>query len=316
MIKCKECGYETERLQWTHFKYKCNGNVSSIKEYKEKYPDAKTVSDTLAKKTAVTKQKFLEKYGEDEGVKRWDEYRVKQARSNSFEYKKRKHGWTEKEFDAYNKSRSVTLKNMILKYGEDEGVRRWELYCERQAYTNTLEYFQEKYGKDEGRMKWEVTNSEKAKGSDPYYVSESMNISFDKAVELISSRKRNDHFSSEAERMFVESLEAELGYDIRYSCKTKQYSIWSPELNSIVFFDAYDDRKNVIYEYHGDFWHCNPALYSSDYYHPIIKKTAKEIWERDRLKLKCAMDRGIKVIIVWESDYKNEDSEWKKMLKD
>ena len=92
-------------------------------------------------------ERFITIYGIEEGKKRWDSYCKKQAESNTFEYKKR-NGLieTKEQFDEYNKSRAVTLKNQIKKYGDVEGKKRWDSYCKRQAYTNSKEYFgQEKY---------------------------------------------------------------------------------------------------------------------------------------------------------------------------
>jgi hypothetical protein len=42
--------------------------------------------------------------------------------------------------------RKQTLENMIKRHGETEGQRRWELYCNRQAETNTFEYKNFRYG--------------------------------------------------------------------------------------------------------------------------------------------------------------------------
>lgn len=40
----------------------------------------------------------------------------------------------------------VTKDKMILKYGLEEGTKRWSNYCNRQSVTNTFEYKSEKYG--------------------------------------------------------------------------------------------------------------------------------------------------------------------------
>ena len=29
MVKCLECGFESSRLQWTHFKYNCTGRFAN-----------------------------------------------------------------------------------------------------------------------------------------------------------------------------------------------------------------------------------------------------------------------------------------------
>lgn len=40
----------------------------------------------------------------------------------------------------------VTQKSMIRKWGHDEGLKRWDDYCKKQAETNTFEYKNKKYG--------------------------------------------------------------------------------------------------------------------------------------------------------------------------
>lgn len=316
MIKCLECGFETQRLQWTHFKYKCTGQIKSVKEYQAKYPGAPTVCSDLAKQTAVTKDKMVEKYGIEEGVLRWEQYRKKQAASNSFEYKKDKYGWDRDTYDSYNKSRAVTLENMIERHGEINGLLRWNEYCERQSYTNTEQYFIEKYGEKDGLELWLSYNKEKGKSNDPAFVSEKYRISFDEAVQLIAERKGGLEFTSKSEQSFIDDVEKVIGRNLKYSYKTKQYAIWNDELNSICFYDGYDSLTNTLIEYNGDFWHCNPNTYSADYLHPIRNMTAKEIWEADRKKINAALDKGLKVIVVWESEYNKGDDRWKKMLKE
>lgn len=155
-IKCCACGLITTRLQHTHFKYKCT--IKTLTEYKTQFPNTLLVAPNLVKNTSITLENLISKYGEVEGNKRWKSYCDKQAETNTFDYKLNKYGITEEEFNAFNKSRAVTLKNLIKKYGEDEGIKRWEAYCERQKYTNSYEYFIEQYGEDEGNRKWQNFN--------------------------------------------------------------------------------------------------------------------------------------------------------------
>ena len=48
--------------------------------------------------------------------------------------------------NTFTKTTAVTLKNLVKKYGENEGKLRWEKYRNLQAVTNTFEYKKEKYG--------------------------------------------------------------------------------------------------------------------------------------------------------------------------
>ena len=104
----------------------------------------------------VTLKNMIQKYGKDIGSQKWQSYIKKQAETNTFEYKQKKYGWTKEQFDEYNQSRAVTLKNMIRRYGKEDGQRRWDEYCTQQKTAGiSLEYFIETYsivtGKQIGR---------------------------------------------------------------------------------------------------------------------------------------------------------------------
>lgn len=312
MPKCLECGKITTRLQWTHFKYKCTGRFNDSKEYKVVYPNAKLVDNDVAKRACVTEKGLIEKYGEEEGLNRWNSYRNKQANTNSFEYKKERYGWTRDKFDEYNKSRAVTIENMIKRHGDNKGTKKWLEYCDRQAYTNTLDYFIEREGSIKNGLEiYEKVNREKSNPMNPQWIAEKYDISFDEAVLLISNR-RTHNFVSEGEKYFVDLLEKELNENIKYTYKTKQFCVWSHKLNSSLFYDIVCSKRKKVIEYNGDYWHANPILYESDFVIKQSDMSAKEIWERDQIKIKEIIDRGFEVKIVWESEFlKNE-----KMIKE
>ena len=72
--------------------------------------------------------------------------------------------------------------------------------------------------------------------------------------------------------------------------------------------DVYIPELNLIIEYFGDYWHCNPTKYNSDYYNQKKMKTAEEIWEYDRMKVDLIKSYGYNLEIIWETDlkYNNE----------
>ena len=69
-------------------------------------------------------------------------------------------------------------------------------------------------------------------------------------------------------------------------------------------FDIYIPDLNLLIEYNGDYWHCNPKKYNSTYYNKKKGKTAKEIWEYDKNKLDLAKKYNYNCFVIWESDYK------------
>lgn len=69
---------------------------------------------------------------------------------------------------------------------------------------------------------------------------------------------------------------------------------------------AYDFcYNNKIIEFNGDYWHCNPKIYKENFYNKSKHKTAKEIWKYDNQKIKLARKQGFDVLVIWESDYRN-----------
>ncbi len=65
--------------------------------------------------------------------------------------------------------------------------------------------------------------------------------------------------------------------------------------------DIFIPSQNKIIEYYGDYWHCNPNKYKVTYYNVRMKKTASEIWERDKKREQELIDAGYQVTIIWEN---------------
>jgi len=87
------------------------------------------------------------------------------------------------------------------------------------------------------------------------------------------------------------------------------------ELNKEFDIEDYENKIHYLYdfvisniklciEFNGDFWHCNPKIYNEEYKHVVIGKTAREIWEKDSVKINFLKKKGYSVFVVWESEYK------------
>lgn len=293
MPKCLECGFEAPRLQWTHFRFNCTGKFANGRDYMAAYPGAITVDKELAKRTAVTLDTLIRKYGEEEGAARWEIYRQKQAHSNSFEYKKDRHGWNEEEYKEYNLSRSITPETMIKKYGLEEGLRRYDSYCDKQKITKSREYVVAKYGE----AKWKEINRKKAASHNPSIIAEHENITIDQAVEKIAARYRTAYVSN-LELEFVSKLEKLVGI-LDHTNNKSPFGKWDHDHGRYVVYDI--KHGNCIIEFNGDYWHANPRIYHAD---DIIRgKRAQDIWQKDKIKLDIARNASLNVMVVWEHDY-------------
>jgi G:T-mismatch repair DNA endonuclease (very short patch repair protein) len=85
----------------------------------------------------------------------------------------------------------------------------------------------------------------------------------------------------------------------KYTNAVLEYHI--PELN--ISADIYIPEKNLIVEFFGDYWHCNPKKYQPTYWHKAIHLTAADIWTRDMNRTTQLKKLGFDVKVIWESDF-------------
>jgi G:T-mismatch repair DNA endonuclease (very short patch repair protein) len=68
--------------------------------------------------------------------------------------------------------------------------------------------------------------------------------------------------------------------------------------------DVYIPSLNLIIEYFGDYWHCNPNKYDSKYFNQKKNMYAEEIWDYDKRKVDLIVSYGYNLEVLWESDLK------------
>lgn len=75
-------------------------------------------------------------------------------------------------------------------------------------------------------------------------------------------------------------------------------------------------ENNFVIEINGDFWHANPRKYKSEDILNIGKngKTAKEIWDKDKLKIDYYNKEGMKNLVLWEYDIIKETQKTEKKI--
>jgi len=189
--------------------------------------------------TAVTLNNLVKKYGEIVGKEKWENYRRLQAETNSLEYKKEKYGWGEEEFDRFNKSRAITLRNMIKKYGEDEGTKVFNQYVEKQRVNgNSLSWFIDKHGKEKGEKVFREMLKGKLKGIN----------------RVVNSKPSRDLFIK------LDNI-LENKYEIYYFNKNNEFEVVIEETGNVYYLDFFIKELNVCIEFFGDYYHCNPKKY-------------------------------------------------------
>lgn len=64
------------------------------------------------------------------------------------------------------------------------------------------------------------------------------------------------------------------------------------------YADAFIPELNIVIEVNGDYWHCNPSIYTDG---AIDRIQARSI-ERDKRKLSYLRNENVKVLTIWESE--------------
>lgn len=67
--------------------------------------------------------------------------------------------------------------------------------------------------------------------------------------------------------------------------------------------DIFLPELKLAFEYNGDYWHANPEKYGPD--DIIWRNKASEVWARDKRKIDRCIKDNIKLMIIWESEWKN-----------
>lgn len=262
-------------------------------------------------KTGVTLSKLIDKYGEEEGEKRWANYINKQAYSNSYEYKNKKYSWSKEEYVLYNRERSTTLNNMIKRHGEIEGKKRWDSYIQRQQLTKSYEYMVDTYGIE----RVDAINKSKAQTLENY-IERYGEIGYEKYIEYVN--KKHQFYSKISQKLFfeIDEILEPFGYTTYFAEKEGEYGKYTTEGYKLL--DYYILEKNLCIEFYGDVFHANPSIYNSDDtpnpFNTELK--SKDIWENDFKRIEALKsEHNIETIVIWESDYKQNEFNLQNFLK-
>jgi hypothetical protein len=199
-------------------------------------------------------ENFIAKYGNEEGQLRWDAYKQKQSITNTFEYKNKKYGMTLDDFVSYNKSRAVTLHNILKKYGEESGRIKWEEYKSIQRITKSEDYMISKYGIE----KTKEINKSKALTIQNFILKYGKEIGKLKYEAVI---KKHYSFHSKISQDFFEKIDLFISkkYTTYYAKKNIEYGVNLS--GTYVKLDYFILELNLCIEFNGTLFHADPRVY-------------------------------------------------------
>lgn len=265
-------------------KYKSENSPQCIEYWRKRYPDASEseLKVMLENKKADYLSKRPDNHGENNPRHRskTTEKERREGSPSSIEfYIKRNPDKTAEECEAMRQKHIKSLSKTHTKENTTTCTEYWikKGYTKQEAkriihdlYTFTLEKCIKKYGDKDGRKfyeerqkRWLKSLRGTFKENNGIPQSRWAQSIIEKIIELLP----------EAEPEFIIG---KYSFDIRY--------------------------ENKLIEFNGDYFHCNPKMYDADFYNKLSKKTAKEIWDKDKKKISIAESNGYKVFVLWEFD--------------
>jgi hypothetical protein len=265
-IQCLECGKMFKRISTTHLKFAHNMNFS---DYFAKYPNCLIEHPSITDSRKQTLSNMILRYGEEEGLIRWESYCNRQAETNTFQYKNKVYGMSEEEFKQYNKSRANFgekngnyqkgyYKFWVEQYGQDL-ADKMNLECSKYKDSKSLEFHIKKYGEIEGLKRY-----------DEFCANQS-----ERALELILKNNGQVIYNPKSIPI-IEEYAKQNGYEFQHAENGGEKQILS------YYVDGYDEKNKTIFEY----------------YEPVHMSTTKRDSHRIR-RILNELGSDWKVIVYW-----------------
>ncbi|MFW6122446.1 MAG: hypothetical protein ACOC80_16315 [Petrotogales bacterium] len=120
----------------------------------------------------------------------------------------------------------------------------------------------------------------------------------------LSDKEKKSHY----EKVFSKRSISKASNDFLNEISEKLSLQLEPEFYVKGFFcDALIKNTNLIIEFFGDMYHCNPENFDDPkQYCSWINRTVEEQWKRDEKRTAALLRNGYRVIIVWEKDWNTE----------
>lgn len=132
----------------------CKKSANTREKFKERYGDEWEIRwAAYIKSKGSGRESLVERYGEETGIKKFEEAQVKRRLSLSKENQIKKYG--EEGFKKICESKKSSIDTFILKYGEEYGRKKYAEACRRKARAPTLYGFIDLYGDEAGRKMYE-----------------------------------------------------------------------------------------------------------------------------------------------------------------
>jgi hypothetical protein len=165
--------------------------------------------------------------------------------------------------------------------------------------TFSLDKCIERYGEVEGFNRWKKRQDDWTNTMDSKTEEEKIEINRKKMMNGSGYSKISQEIFHKIQSYYPEN-------NIRYEELNSEFVVYDNKEKKYYKYDYVDFTKKKVIEFNGDYWHCNPIKYNEYYVHPILNKSAKELWEKDKIKKSWIENKGYILFTIWESEYRKD----------
>ena len=262
--------------------------------------------------------KFIERYGEEDGRNKYVQMCEKVGRRNTLEYKIEQFG-EEEGLKKYKEIRdkitfSKTLAGFMKRFGESEGRKKFEEHKQRLCDRFTLESFIKRYGED-GKNKYDkhIENRSFAASLEGYISRHGEEEGIKRRNERYSMHAREHNVSKESINFFIPIYKELRKYlerkDIFWGIDgSQEWFVYDNSYKKIFWYDFAIPKHKLIIEYHGVRYHPNPRWDKETWNRwRFYDTTADEKRTIDIFKNDMAIEHGFEVVEIWSDEVKTFD---------
>lgn len=328
------CGIQMNSNSFEFISKVNNISIDDAKKYVKKnnkspfYKENWNSEDEYKKSQSRSLEYYINKYGIDNGNKKYKDHLNKISISNSIEgYINRYGSDGYKKFKEISKSKdSMSLKFFVEKNKGNYDKAIFEYENRKKSVDISLKSFIIKYGEIEGHDKYKfiIEKSKLTLLNNPNYkeICKSRGITITKMVEKYGNEIGKEKYNLWRESVSVpicrsskESLKIFnpliqeiikdnfIGIDDIYIGDGCKNEFFIREDSKIFFYDFTIRSKKIIIEYNGTLFH--PKNEKSNWVNPYNKETSECAFMRQKIKVDIAKSKGFRVLEIWSDEDDN-----------
>jgi hypothetical protein len=112
---------------------------------------------------------------------------------------------------------------------------------------------------------------------------------------------------SRAQITWLEEISKKEGIHIKHAKNGGEQKLPIGAKGKMIGVDGFCEETQTVYQYHGDFYHGNPAIFNPNDINPKLKMTYGELYRNTKIMEQRIRNLGHPLVVKWETEEFCED---------